>query len=188
VLHIVLCKGKVHPRRGHEGPDVEERYSSAISLTSALDGSVCGQRHTPATLPLGKTQYLFYRRLGGPQGRSGQVQKISPPPGFNPRTVQPIASNYTDWTALAHIVVYIVLCTMLDFINKEFRKYMVTVYCNVYKHTTEVNVLYQSYFQLCLYTTHQYKVEISHIQWWHHKQQACTRWIHSAFAHTASRS
>ena len=29
----------------------------------------------------------------GPQGRSGQVRKISPPPGFDPRTVQPVASR-----------------------------------------------------------------------------------------------
>jgi hypothetical protein len=28
-------------------------------------------------------------RLGGPQGQSGRVRKISPPPGFDPRTVQP---------------------------------------------------------------------------------------------------
>jgi hypothetical protein len=34
--------------------------------------------------------------LGGPQGRSGQVRKISPPPGFDPRTVQPVASRFTD--------------------------------------------------------------------------------------------
>jgi hypothetical protein len=26
----------------------------------------------------------------GPQGRSGQVRKISPLPGFDPQTVQPI--------------------------------------------------------------------------------------------------
>jgi hypothetical protein len=25
------------------------------------------------------------------------VRKISPPPGFDPRTVQPVASRYTDW-------------------------------------------------------------------------------------------
>ena len=24
-------------------------------------------------------------------------QKISPPPGFDPRNVQPVASRYTDW-------------------------------------------------------------------------------------------
>jgi len=47
-------------------------------------------------LPPGKTRYPLYKRLGGPQGRSGQVRKISPPPGFDPRTVQPVASRYTD--------------------------------------------------------------------------------------------
>ena len=45
----------------------------------------------------GKTRYPLYRRLGAPQGRSGQVRKISPPPGFDPRIVQPVASRYTDW-------------------------------------------------------------------------------------------
>jgi len=39
-------------------------------------------------LPPGKTPYPLYRRLGGPHGRSGQVRKISFPPGFDPRTVQ----------------------------------------------------------------------------------------------------
>jgi hypothetical protein len=39
----------------------------------------------------------LYRKLGGPQGRSGQVPKISPLPGFDPRTVQPVASRYTDY-------------------------------------------------------------------------------------------
>ena len=58
---------------------------------------VGGQHHTPAALPPGKTQYPLYRRLGGPQGRSGQVRKISPPAGFDHRTVQPVASRYTDW-------------------------------------------------------------------------------------------
>ena len=57
---------------------------------------VGGQHHTPAALPPGKTRYPLYRRLGGPQGRSGRVRKISPPPGFDPRTVQPVASRYTD--------------------------------------------------------------------------------------------
>ena len=37
------------------------------------------QRHAPAALPPVKTRYPLYRRLGGPQGRSGHVQKISPP-------------------------------------------------------------------------------------------------------------
>ena len=99
VLCCVVCsiihygKGKVHPRKGHEGPEGEYRYSSTFSLTSALDG-VRGQRHAPAALPPGKTRYPLYRRLGGL--RSGQVWKISPASGFDPRTVQPVASRYND--------------------------------------------------------------------------------------------
>ena len=50
-----------------------------------------------STLPPGKTRYPLYRRLGGHQGRSELVRKISPPPGFDPRTVQPVSSRYTDY-------------------------------------------------------------------------------------------
>ena len=47
-------------------------------------------------LPPRKTRYPLYKRLGGPQDRSGQVRKISSPPGFDPQTVQLVASRYTD--------------------------------------------------------------------------------------------
>jgi hypothetical protein len=67
----------------------------ALSFISALDAVGC-QRHTPASLSPGKTRYPSYRRLGGPQSRSGQVQKILPPPEFDPQTVRPVASHYTD--------------------------------------------------------------------------------------------
>jgi hypothetical protein len=63
---------------------------------------VGSQRHTPATLPAEKTHYPLYRRLGWPQGRSGRVRNISPPSGLDPRTVQPVASRYTDWAIPAH--------------------------------------------------------------------------------------
>jgi hypothetical protein len=61
------------------------------------------QLHAPAALSPGDTRYPFYRRLGGPQDRSEQVRKISPPPGFDPRTVQPVASSYTDWAMSTHL-------------------------------------------------------------------------------------
>ena len=57
---------------------------------------VGGQCHAPAALFPGKTRYPLYRRLGGPHGRSGWVRKISLPTGFDPLTVQPVASRYTD--------------------------------------------------------------------------------------------
>jgi hypothetical protein len=55
-----------------------------------------GQRSAPAALPPKKTRYPLYRRLGGPQSRFVQVWKISPLSGFDPRTVQPVTSRYTD--------------------------------------------------------------------------------------------
>jgi len=70
-----------------------------------------GQRHAPAALPPGKTRYTLYRRLGGLQGRSGRVRKISPPPGFDIRTVQPVTSRYTDCAIPAHgDILYRLLC------------------------------------------------------------------------------
>jgi hypothetical protein len=47
-------------------------------------------------LPLGKTSYPLYK-VGMHQNQSGLVRKISPTPGFDTRTVQPVASRYTDW-------------------------------------------------------------------------------------------
>jgi hypothetical protein len=61
----------------------------------------------PGRFTSGKeTRYPLYRRPSGPQSRSGWVWKISPPPGFDPRTVQPIASRYTKWGIPAHAVTH----------------------------------------------------------------------------------
>jgi len=49
-------KGQVHPRTGHEGPKGKQRYSSTLSLTSALDGSgwsmPCPSSFTPGKDPI----------------------------------------------------------------------------------------------------------------------------------------
>jgi hypothetical protein len=89
-------KGKGHPRTGHEGPEGEWRYSPTLSLTSALEGGGWSAPRPGRFTPGKDTRYPLYRRLGGPQGRSGRMGKISPPPGFDPRNVQPVASRYTD--------------------------------------------------------------------------------------------
>ena len=58
---------------------------------------------TPWPLYLQKEiRYPLYMRLGRPQGRSGQVHKISTSSGFEPRTVQPVVNHYTDYAFLAH--------------------------------------------------------------------------------------
>jgi hypothetical protein len=46
-------------------------------MTAALEGGEGSASRPGRSLPPGKTRYPLYRRLGGPQGRSGQVRKIS---------------------------------------------------------------------------------------------------------------
>ena len=58
---------------------------------------MCGQRHALAALSLGTTRYPLYKWFVGFQDRSGWVRKISPPTEFDLRTVQHVASRYTDW-------------------------------------------------------------------------------------------
>ena len=66
-------------------------------LTTALEGGEVSVSRPGRSLPPGKTWYPLRRRLGGPQDRSGQVRKISSPSGFDPHTVQPAASRYTNY-------------------------------------------------------------------------------------------
>ena len=66
-------------------------------MATALVGSEGSASRPSHTLPPGNTRYPLYRRLGDPQSRSGHLRKISPQPGFNPQTVQSVASCYTDY-------------------------------------------------------------------------------------------
>ena len=50
--NLVTGKGKFHPITCHEGTEMLEIHSSALSLTSVLDG-VGGQHHPSASLPPG---------------------------------------------------------------------------------------------------------------------------------------
>jgi hypothetical protein len=56
---------------------------------------VGGQRHALAALPPEKTRYHCIGSWVGPRAGQGR-QKISPPPGFDPRILEPVASHYTD--------------------------------------------------------------------------------------------
>jgi len=64
--------------------------SATLSLPSAL-GGLDDQGHAGK-----ETRYPVYMWLDGPQIRSGRVRKISPPPGFYPRTDQPVASRFNN--------------------------------------------------------------------------------------------
>jgi hypothetical protein len=54
------------------------------------------QRHAPAILPPGKDPVP-----GWAPGPVWTGAEYLAPPGFDPRTVQPVASRYTDWAIRA---------------------------------------------------------------------------------------
>ena len=58
----------------------------------ALEGGEWSAACPGHTLPPGKTRYPFYRRLGGPQGRSGRAENLVPT-GIWSRTVQPVVTE-----------------------------------------------------------------------------------------------
>ena len=70
-------------------------------MTAALEGCEWSAARPGRTLPPGKTRYPLYRRLGGPQGRSGRAQNLVPT-GIRSRTVQPVVSIY--------IYIYVCVC------------------------------------------------------------------------------
>jgi len=72
-------------------------YSSTLYLTSALEGGEGSASRPGRTLPTGKTRYPFYRKQFGSVGRSGHVLEISPPPGFDPTTAQPVGTRYIEY-------------------------------------------------------------------------------------------
>jgi hypothetical protein len=89
-------KGKGHPQTGHENPKKKRGYSSTLSSNLTLDRDGWLTPRPGRFNPGKETRYPLYRRLGGPQSRSGRVRKTLPPPVFDPRTVQPVASRRTD--------------------------------------------------------------------------------------------
>jgi len=50
-------------------------------MTVALEGGEWSAAHPGCILPPGKTRYPFYKRLGGPQGRSGRAENLVPTRG-----------------------------------------------------------------------------------------------------------
>ena len=62
---------------------------------------VCGQHHTGRFAP-GKDPVPIIQEAGWAPGLVWKGVEISPPPGFDPRTLQAIASHYTDWAIPAH--------------------------------------------------------------------------------------
>jgi len=94
-------------------------YSSTPSLTSALDEGGWSTPHPGRFTPGKHSDPRWFPR----PVRSGRVRKNSPPPEFDPRTVQPVASLYMDYATYNMKNAYNNICNnKLQFSNKIFTK------------------------------------------------------------------
>jgi len=90
---------KVEVKCSRYKPSVAQRVGRGIALLFHDRGTRRVERSAARpgrTLPPRKIRYPFYRRLGGPQGRSGRAENLVPT-GIRTRTVYPVVSRYTDW-------------------------------------------------------------------------------------------
>jgi hypothetical protein len=117
-----ICASVKYTSRGNV---IRYLYGSTISLSSALDG---GGWSVPRRCRFTPWKDSLYRSPGGPQGRSGQVRIISPPQGFDPRTVQPVTSRYTDYALSAHLTLNVSVCSW--FVTSSDRKDKMILYCH----------------------------------------------------------
>jgi hypothetical protein len=91
VQALGLCTGRTAHRRIR---------GIALLFHGQPHEKVWGVSVTPRPLVTpGKDPVSIVQEAGWAQGRSELVRKILPPPGFDPRTVQPVANRYTDYAA-----------------------------------------------------------------------------------------
>ena len=122
LVHVLrLCTGRT-ANRGSRGIALLYRHWGSVQavrpigvvevqlysfLTTVLEG-VRGQRHAPPALyPRELTRYALCRRPDGPQGRYGQVRKISPSPRFDPRFRITHTTCYLISNTLCRMTLYI---------------------------------------------------------------------------------
>jgi len=106
--HNVKSKGKVIPQ--------QDRWAQRVGRGIALlfhDRCTGRKEWSTArpgrTLSPGNTRYPFYRRLGGPQGRSGRAENLVSS-GIRSRTVQPVAQSLYRLSYPAHSLEHNVIC------------------------------------------------------------------------------
>jgi len=93
----------VIPLQARCGPEGGQRYSYTLPWPRHYKG-LSGQQNAPAA--------LYHRERPGAYFTGGWVgprpgldgRKISSPLGFDPRTVQPVTSRYTDWASACNTV------------------------------------------------------------------------------------
>ena len=118
-------------------------------MTAALEGGEWSATRPGRTLPPGKNRYPFYRRLGGPQGRSGRSENLVPT-GIRSRTVQSVVSRYTD-SANTDIIVYNkqetfdALKAQQSFVKNNGYQFMIIIHytqCQFLRNNTKRHVIW----------------------------------------------
>ena len=74
-------KGKIQTTTGHEGPEVEKSYSSALSSTSALDGGGGWSTPRPGRFTPGKDPVPIVQEAGWAPGPAWQGAENLAPTG-----------------------------------------------------------------------------------------------------------
>jgi hypothetical protein len=67
-------------------------------MTKALEGGEGSASRPGRFLPPGKEPVPIVQEVGWAPGPIWTgAENLAPPPGFDPRTIQPVASRYTDY-------------------------------------------------------------------------------------------
>jgi hypothetical protein len=93
--------GKKFHSTSHVGTEGEYRYSSSLSLTFVRDGVGDQLQASTAILPE-KNPIPIVQKAGRPYGRSGRLQKFSPPPAFDPRFTIPATHSRPTASQMSH--------------------------------------------------------------------------------------
>ena len=114
-------------------------------MTAVLEGGEWSAARPGRTLPPGKTRCPFYRRLGGPQGRSGRAENLVPT-GIRSRIVQPVAQSLYRLSYPAHIKC---ICICLISLSVSYLYYRPVLVCMVFIVFSVFSLF--CYFHFCLF-------------------------------------
>ena len=98
----IKLKDKFHSRTSHEDPDVEWKYSYILSLTLAVDWGWVVKLTLRLLYPWKREQIPFTKEAESAPRPAWTSEENLAQLGFDLRTVQPIASSYTDYAIPAH--------------------------------------------------------------------------------------
>jgi len=99
-------------------------------MTATLERGEWSAARPGRTLPLGRTRYPFYGRMGGSQGRFGLAENIVPT-GIRSRTIKPVAQSLYR---LSYRPIYtnggIIICCLLQIVSLPIG----SLFCKHFKH------------------------------------------------------